>query len=551
MEELVREGSLGSILFKSRIITEDDIRLALEEQKSSGCRIGEALIKLKIVTQEDIDWALSSQLDIPYVRLKSEMIDRDAVGLVSGELARKFNLIPLIRVGDELNIALSDPLNKGAVEAVQQATGCRVSISVALIREIREMQDIFYGPEGARNTLEFFSTAFPPQAMEAINADITGARLLDYLLLHIFKAKLSSLSLEPTGETVHVTGKRGGRVGEVGRLSISRYPDFMLRLRKLSRINGSTDFSANGAIIFMFKGKKIRFQVSLMRALDGDFVTIRPLFSPAIPSSLMTSGMDCDKLLRLRKLAAVGHGMVLFSSFDMEERCRFMDMFLGEVRTAGKRVVLIGEGLGREKKEFPRIPLSHVPATEGSGVIAAALEHDPDILAIEDITDTQTFIAAGKAAMRGKLVIGGLSLGGTEKVLRHLLMYRHKHYLIPAQIMGVVTFKRLPTLCPLCREAYAPPAAYAAAPGFPAEGAFSRAVGCPSCGETGYSGTKYILDVVPFDDGFRKVFDRAGECGELFDFLKGRGYRSMAEEGADLLRAGEISPEEFSASIII
>jgi len=106
MESIVKQGSLGSILFTCQIISEDDIAAALEEQKKTGCRFGEALVTLGIVTQEDIDWALSNQLNIPYVRLKPDMVDRAAVQLVPAETARQFNLIPLIRAGDEISIAI-------------------------------------------------------------------------------------------------------------------------------------------------------------------------------------------------------------------------------------------------------------------------------------------------------------------------------------------------------------------------------------------------------------------------------------------------------------
>ena len=89
MNGLVKEGSIGAVLFKSQIITEAELRAALEAQKVSGCRLGEALVLLGVVTQEDIDWALANQLNIPYVRLKKESIDPAAVARVPGELARR------------------------------------------------------------------------------------------------------------------------------------------------------------------------------------------------------------------------------------------------------------------------------------------------------------------------------------------------------------------------------------------------------------------------------------------------------------------------------
>ena len=110
MPEQIKKGSMGAILSACNIINEEDITAALEEQDRSGARFGEALINLGIVTQEDIDWALSNQLDIPYIRLKVDMIDPDAIRLVQAATARKYNLIPLIKAGNELSIAISDPL---------------------------------------------------------------------------------------------------------------------------------------------------------------------------------------------------------------------------------------------------------------------------------------------------------------------------------------------------------------------------------------------------------------------------------------------------------
>src|SRR5690348_15858669 len=122
MTGLVKEGSIGSILFKSQIITERDLKAALEAQKVSGCRVGEALVRLGAVTQEDIDWALSNQLNIPYVRLKRENLDTAAIARVPGQLARRYNLFPVFRSDTELSIDMPDTLNKEAIDELSRVT---------------------------------------------------------------------------------------------------------------------------------------------------------------------------------------------------------------------------------------------------------------------------------------------------------------------------------------------------------------------------------------------------------------------------------------------
>ena len=125
MNELVKEGSIGAVLLKSQIITEQELRAALEAQKVSGCRVGEALVRQGVVTQEDIDWALANQLNIPYVRLKKENIDSAAVAKVPGTLARRFQLFPVFLSTNELSVAMADPLNQEAIDTLARVTGWR------------------------------------------------------------------------------------------------------------------------------------------------------------------------------------------------------------------------------------------------------------------------------------------------------------------------------------------------------------------------------------------------------------------------------------------
>lgn len=551
MDKLVKEGSLGSILLRSQIITEDELKAALEEQINSGSRIGEALIGLGVVTQEDIDWALSNQLNIPYVRLKKENIGRMAVERVPASLARRYNLIPLFLTGDDLSIAIADPLNSEAVRAVESATGCQITVSVALIREIREMQDLFYGKEETSAILGFSSGYFPSRALDAINSDLSGARLLDYLLLSIVQKKLASLSLQPMGDSILVRGRTGGIAREMGKLEAAHYPELLLRIRKLARINGSDEPSARGVLAFLLKGRKILYHVSLLRGQGGDYVTFKLHISTAFPASVAAIGLSQEKIRQFRELAAVETGMVLFSLRDADERRRFIDLYLDEHATAGKTVLILGDGVGSGRKKFPRIPVHKGNQTELGALIMATLDHDPDIIVIEDATDSQAFIAAGKAAMRGKLVLAGVSFGGITATFKNLLFYWHKSFFVPTFVKGVISFKGLLTLCPHCKESYVPTPEESAALRIAVPAAKSyRAKGCPACDHTGYADRKYLMGLIPFDSPMLEAFETARDSSEILDYLNDIGYRGIREEGLDLLNAGEISPEEFAAAII-
>uniref|UniRef100_A0A831XLY9 Pilus assembly protein PilB n=1 Tax=Geobacter metallireducens TaxID=28232 RepID=A0A831XLY9_GEOME len=539
MESIVRPGSLGDILFRCQIISEDDIRAALDEQQASGCRFGEALVKQGVVTQEDIDWALSNQLNIPYVRLKPAMVDPGAVALVPAPLARQHNLIPLIATGDEISIVIADPLNTAAIAAVEKAAGCPVSVSVGLLREIREMQEIFYGPPEESDTLGFQSPAFPAGALSAINHDPTGAKFVDYLLLFVVQQKLSSLSLQPLGDGIAVVCRRGGVGREVGRLSPTHYPEVVMRVKKLARLAGG-EFTAKGTFAFGWKGRTIPFQVALLRGEGGDYLTFRMRVDTAFPDSVADMGLSEATAARFAELAAAGRGMVVVGAREEEMRGRLMELYLQESDTAGKTVIMVGSGPPQGGRRFPRVP---VPAgTEVGAVVMAALEHDPDILVLEDVADGKVFAAACRAAQRGSLVVAGLGCGDGAGALQQLITFRDRHLLTPAHLRGIIVCAGVRTLCPDCRTAVP-------SPPDEAEPSF-RSAGCNSCGQTGYGGTRFLMDVIVFDQGLRERFETARDGGDVIAHLREHGWRGIAEDGRALAAQGGISREDFMASLL-
>lgn len=546
MDNLVKKGALGTILCSSGIITNDDIRRALDEQLASGCRFGEALVKLGIVEQEDIDWALSNQLDIPYVRLSEKIIDRSATQLIPGELARKYNLIPIIRTGDEIHIALADPLNMAAVARVEEVTGCTVTVSIPIIRELREMLDIFYGPERDDVTFGFTSTCFSKEILEKINADRSGASLLEYLILFFLQNGISSISLQPGGGTVHVSGRRGSAFRQIGHFPVSSYPELAACIRKISRINGSRESASRGEFVFRYRETDIILQASLVRAAEGDLITfsLRPDLS--FPSGLQEMGLTPDASEKFRSLGLPGAGLVLFASWNRQERDRFLDLFLHEMDSAGRNVVLLGNGIGKGNVPYPRILLQPDAPEELEMVITALGDHSPNVLVVDDASDNRAFLTAWKAAMRGTLVVAGISCSGLDGAFEQLLQLRRVNRSLPAGMRGLVAFTSVKTLCTSCRE-ISPGTAHSQELAGTDTGFL--APGCPECRYSGYGGKKFLLDVLPFDAELQEILASARESADLFSYLKNKGYHGIPEKLAEMLRNGEISPDEYQAAL--
>ena len=545
----VREGTLGAVLYNSKIISEDDITAALDEQHRSGVRFGEALVRLGIVTQEDIDWALSNQLEIPYIRLKHEMIDPDAISLLPAQLCRTHHLIPLIKAGNELSVAIADPLNKEAVAAAEQACGCNINLSVALFREISDMIDLCYGlPTDER--LGFSSDLFSPEQLQAINTDCSGQNLLDHLLVYSLQNQLVSCSFMPMEHEVQVAGRSGLKTIQLGTLDCSHYQGVSSLIRTAAALPVSSEQTTSGTISFRHHNRDINFQVLIMRGTSGDYLTIKRLVSTQIPHSLAELQLSPHQKQQFTNLGRLHQGLVVFGSRSLQERCRFMDLMLEELDTSSRSVLVLGNEPGRMNKSFPRIPLPAADSDRGH-LIMDALEHTVDVLVIEDCTLLEAFTAASRAAMRGKLVLAGMHIRGTANLCDHLIRYRRMNAFLTPFLGGLVSLKGIQLLCPLCRTPYELPQQELFSLHLqPPPASFFTASGCSQCGFTGISERIFLTDIICFDRELQDRFEEASDGQAFLALLAGRGYQGISVEGEALIRAGAVSPEEYIAAVV-
>lgn len=550
MTEKAAKGPLGCILSASQIITEEDIAKAIEEQKRSGCRFGEALLQLGIATQEDIDWALSTQLDIPYIRLKRELIDAEALALIPPLMARTHKLIPLLRTGNELTIAIADPLNRKAIEEVELHTGLKVNTSVAHLQEIAAMIALCYGDAG-RNDLGFASRNFSDKALTIINSDVSGQKLLEYLLTFLIKNHLSSISLQPFDDIVSVIARHNGATTPIATLKKTYYPQINTILRKLAGMACPDNKAASGVLPFSYRNTPVSFLIATMPGYHGDYATLRPYIDSRIPHNITGLSLPREQETAFQTLASTQHGVTFFASRNKHERSRFMDLMLGESDLNSKKVLILGLEPGRMHKRFANIKLPEQDM-ERSQLIMDALDHEPDILVIEDATEPLSFAAACRAAMLGKRVLAGMQIRGTRNLLDHLLTYRQKQLFLPSCVNGVVSFKGIQTLCPDCRIEHKPSAEELTAMRLMyAPSKFYKASGCDKCGQSGFSARRFLMDNIVFDRNFLDVFAQCNDAEQIEQHLQRSGYRGAELEAFELLHEGKVSPDEYIASVIL
>src|SRR5713101_7677690 len=163
---------LGELLVKEKLISQDQLKQALDHQKSHGGRLGTALVKLGLVTDDEVTAVLSRQYGVPSINLKFYEVDPSVVKLIPQETAVRYQIVPLSRVGSTLTIAMTDPTNVFAMDDIKFMTGFNVEPVVASESAIAEAITKFYGD--AESVEELDKVMKDLTASEADARELTG-----------------------------------------------------------------------------------------------------------------------------------------------------------------------------------------------------------------------------------------------------------------------------------------------------------------------------------------------------------------------------------------
>lgn len=135
---------LGELLIEQGVVNQRQVEKALAVQKEKGGLIGEILVELGFAREEDIAQALTAQYGFPYLPLSNYEIDPQIINIIPSRVVRQYLLVPIDKIGNNLTIAMSNPLNVHAIEDVELISNCNVQIFVSTSSDIKKAIEKYY-----------------------------------------------------------------------------------------------------------------------------------------------------------------------------------------------------------------------------------------------------------------------------------------------------------------------------------------------------------------------------------------------------------------------
>lgn len=552
---------IGSILLRLGNIDQSELNRGLAVQKQSGEPLGAILRKLGLVADEDWARALSEKTGVPMLE-ECDLPTATVSGLdVSTRFLNERRLLPISMNSEGLLLAMADPLDAYAIDAMALATGMAIIPRIATERSIDAALERLYGED--RQTIADMIDEEGIDAIRAGDADIERLRdlaseapvirLVDHLLTTAVEVRASDIHLEPFEASVRVRYRIDGILREAEAPPAHMAAALVSRVKILAKLNiAERRLAQDGRIRIRLQGRKIDLRVSTLPSLHGESIVIRILEQSNQPPNLSALGLSEDRRAALLEALQRHDGIVLATGPTGSGKTTTLYGLLNYLNNLERKIITVEDPV---EYEIPGLTQIHVNADIGltfAKLLRSIVRHDPDVVMIGEMRDYETAEIAVQSALTGHLVLSTLHTNDAPGAVTRMLDMGVEDYLLVSTLRAVVAQRLVRRLCPACSEPYEPgeqlrerlDLARIAAAGA-SDFLLYRAKGCDRCQNIGYRGRVGIYELMLPDDALRRLVLDHADAEALKRSALAAGMQTMFNDGLAKALAGITTLEEI------
>ena len=540
---------LGEILVKNNLITKEQLAATLEEQQSAGggVRLGSILIKNGLLTESDLTTFLSRQYGVPSINLADFEVDVAVLKLIPHDIAKKYQIIPVNRVGSTLVIAMGDPSNIFIPDDIRFITGYNIQIVVASELAIKSAIEKYYNQFASRadamGDMDLFS-------LERSTKEAPVVKLVNLILVDAIKKKASDIHIEPYEKQFRIRYRIDGMLYEVMKPPVRMKNAITSRIKIMAELDiAERRLPQDGRIkIKLGGGTDMDFRVSVLPTLFGEKIVLRLLDKSSLQLDMTKLGYEPDSLKVFQREIHKPFGMVLVTGPTGSGKTVSLYSALVELNKTTENI-----STAEDPVEFNFPGINQVQMHEDIGLnfttaLRAFLRQDPDIIMIGEIRDFETAEIGIKAALTGHLVLSTLHTNDAPSTINRLLNMGIEPYLVSSAV-NLITAQRLARrVCMECREPEDIPVQALLDAGVTPEDVVGficyRGKGCPKCNGTGFKGRVGFYQVMPMLEEIRQLVLNGANTSEIKRESIRLGVRTMRQSGLTKLKEGITSFEE-------
>jgi type II secretory ATPase GspE/PulE/Tfp pilus assembly ATPase PilB-like protein len=560
MAEQRKKLRLGELLIQQRLLTSDQIQIALAEQKQSALPLGRQLVRLGFITEAAIRDIMARTVGQEAIDFAHVVADPEALKLVPQEFARRHRLLPIAYDAElrELSIASAEIFNVVALDQLRAMLGPGIEIKTQLAGEaqLEDYIDQFYGYElSVDGILEEIETGeIDYTSLPAGGAEYTQpmVRLVNALLVDAVKHGASDIHFEPEYGFLRIRYRIDGVLDTVRSLHKTYMPGMTVRVKVICGMNiAETRAPQDGRLSLTLNGRPIDFRVSTHPTIHGENIVLRILDREKSIISIDKLSLAKPTLDKLNLMLARPEGILIITGPTGSGKTTTLYSLLAQLNDDTVNIMTLEDPVEYPLTLMRQTSVNETVRMDFANGIRSMMRQDPDIILVGEIRDHDTAEMAFRAAMTGHQVFTTLHTNSALGAFPRLLDIGILPDIMAGNIIGVIAQRLVRLLCPYCREAYAPTPEERQILGAAAENTshIYRAVGCGKCDNKGYKGRSAVMELLVMDSDMDELVARRATARELRTAALARDFRSLAEEGIARVLDGVTSLAEVSRTI--
>ena len=547
---------LGKLLIQKGVISEDQLRIALIEQKRSSEPLGKLLITLGFVTEATVREALSENLKQVSADLSSLVVDAIALKLIPKDVAKRYRVFPIVyeRQADNLILAMADTSNIVALDQISAMLVKGITISTVLVNEsdISRAIDQYYGFElsidGILHEIETGEVSYQSMASPSDEYSQPMVRLIDALLADAVQNGASDIHFEPEQSFLRIRYRIDGILRQIRSLHKSYWPAMAVRLKVMSGMNiAEARAPQDGRISIKFSGRQIDFRASAQPTTHGENVVLRVLDRQKGIVPLDALGLAEAELNLLKLMIARPDGVILVTGPTGSGKTTTLYSILNHINTESVNIMTLEDPV-----EYPMNMIRQTSVNESVKLgfadgIRSMMRQDPDIILVGEIRDRETAEMAFAAAMTGHQVYSTLHTSSALGSVSRLLDIGILPDIMAGNIIGIVAQRLIRRLCPHCKETVIADDVERRLLGLAIDDApvsICRAAGCERCAYQGYKGRLAIMEILKMTAELDELTARRASSRELKNAARAGGFKGLVDDGMRRVMEGVTTLEE-------
>jgi len=564
--------SFGDYLVSIGVITSEQLKKAIQEQRRGGERLEQTIVRLGYAKEELVLQCLADYFNLPFVDLDTYLIDEKVFQLIPEEIARRHTLIPLFKIGDTLTIAISNPLNLLALDEVRNKVKTDVEIAISTEKKIKKAIDQHYGvtPGMVETTVKQFlkgnigvatSETDYRKSYELTMKDIPSgpiedapsARMLDLVMIQAIRDRASDIHFEPDEKSLRVRFRIDGFLYESFTLPKQVHPSINSRIKILAEMDiAETRLPQDGNFNIKLENRSFEIRVSTFPTIYGENAVLRILDQTSPLLKLEDLGFSSEMLNQFKQLIRRPNGIIFVTGPTGSGKTTTLYAILNMINSTDKNIITIEDPV---EYRLPFIRQTQVNLKAGitfATGLRSILRQDPDVIMIGEVRDLETSEIAHQAALTGHLVLSTLHTNDAPEAITRLLDIGVEPYLISSSLIGVLGQRLVRKICPDCKTSY----------GFEPKNlnhlgeeakklknpiTLYRGKGCKNCKQSGYLGRTGIFELLVINERIKQLISEKASTQEIRETAKkSYGMVSLREDGLKKVLEGITTLDEVN-----